>query len=55
MPDGTVVHNPLRVLPNDGGSEVAFTLFKGSDVTNAEFEADAELVRDDLERVRTLV
>ena len=26
LPDGAVVHNPLRVLPNDDGSEVVFTL-----------------------------
>ena len=28
LPDGTVVSNPMRVVPNGTGSEVSFTLFR---------------------------
>ena len=55
MPDGTVVHNPLRVLPNDEGSEVVFTLYRLSGVSDEDFERDAALVGEDLERLRTVL
>jgi hypothetical protein len=55
MPDGTVFHNPLRVLPNAAGSEVVFTLFRLDGVTDAEFEADAVTIRADLERLRAVL
>ena len=55
MPDGTTFHNPLRVLPNAGGSEVVFTLFRLDGVTDAEFEADAVTIRADLERLRAVL
>ncbi|WP_218974229.1 SRPBCC family protein [Streptomyces sp. NP160] len=55
LPDGTVVHNPLRVLANDSGSEVVFTLFHRTGVTEEELRADAELVRADLDRLAALL
>nr|WP_174240035.1 SRPBCC family protein [Clavibacter michiganensis] len=55
LPDGTVVRNPLRVLPNDGGSEVVFTLFQRPGVTDEELAADAALVAADLDRLAALV
>ena len=54
FPDGSVTHNPLRVLPNDGGSEVVFTLFQLAGTTDDAFAADAALVRGDLARLATL-
>jgi hypothetical protein len=51
LPDGTVVHNPLRVLANDGGTEVVFTLFHRDGVADDEFEADARAVSEDLDRL----
>ncbi|UVI35202.1 SRPBCC family protein [Brevibacterium spongiae] len=53
FPDGTVVHNPLRVLANDTGAEVVFTLFRLPGVDDAEFDRDAAMVRADLERLRS--
>ena len=53
--DGMVVHNPMRVLANDGGSEVVFTLYQRDDMTSEEFERDAGLIRDDLARLRDLL
>lgn len=55
LPDGTVVHNPLRVLANDTGSEVVFTLFHRTGVSEEDFRADAELVRTDLDRLAALL
>lgn len=55
LPDGTVVHNPLRVLRNGRGSEVVFTLFALPGVTVEALEVDAELVRADLARLRDLL
>jgi hypothetical protein len=51
LPGGAVVHNPLRVLPNDSGSEVVFTVFR-RDMDDAAFEADAAAVLEDLKRLR---
>lgn len=55
LPDGTVVHNPLRVLHNDHGSEVVFTLYHRPDLTDGEFDRDADMVRADLERLRSIL
>ena len=52
FPDGAIVHNPLRVLANDAGAEVVFTLFRLPGVDDAEFDRDADLVRADLARLR---
>ncbi|MEX5710593.1 SRPBCC family protein [Parafrankia sp. FMc6] len=55
LPDGTVVHNPLRVLRNSEGSEVVFTLYQLPGVADGHFDRDAALVRADLGRLRSLL
>ena len=55
LPDGTTVHNPLRVLRNDDGSEVVFTLYRLPGTTDDDFEADAALIADDLLRLKALL
>ena len=55
LPDGTVVNNPFRVVANDQGSEAVFTLFRRDGMSEADVEADARLVRGDLERLATLL
>ena len=55
MPDGEVVHNPLRVLRNDDGSEVVFTVYQRPGMTDEQFEQDAAAVAADLERLRALL
>ena len=52
FPDGTSVHNPLRVLANGTGAEVVFTLFRLPGVDDAAFDRDAAMVRADLDRLR---
>jgi hypothetical protein len=54
LPDGSVTHNPFRVLANDAGSEAVFSLFRKPVVTDEEFEADAATIRADLDRLATL-
>lgn len=55
LPDGTVVHNPLRVLAHPRGAEVVFTLRRLEGVTADAFEADAQAVAADLVRLRSLL
>lgn len=55
LPDGSVVHNPLRVLRNGDGSEVVFTLYRLPGVDAAAFERDATTVRGDLARLCALL
>jgi hypothetical protein len=52
LPNGASFHNPLRVLQNDAGSEVVFTLYRLEGISDAEYERDAEMVEADLERLR---
>lgn len=54
LPDGSRVHNPMRVMPHPAGSEVLFTV-RQLTMSEAEFERDARLVTDDLIRLRALV
>jgi hypothetical protein len=53
LPDGKTFHNPLRVLKNDEGSEVAFTLYRLPGVTDDAYEKDAATIAADLERLAT--
>lgn len=51
LPDGKTFHNPLRVLKNDQGSEVVFTLYRLPGVTDEEYEKDSATIAADLERL----
>ena len=55
LPDGTTFLNPLRVVRNDDGCEVVFTLYRVGDMTAEAHEKDAATVRDDLARLRALL
>lgn len=55
LPSGDVVLNPLRVLANDGGSEVVFTLFRREGVAADALEADARAVAADLATLKRLL
>ena len=54
LPTGTVVTNPLRVLPHPQGAEVLFTV-RQIELTDAEFERDVAMVAADLERLRQIL
>jgi hypothetical protein len=55
LPDGTVITNPMRVVPNGDGSEVSFTLFRRPGMTAATFDADAATVQADLHTLKRLL
>lgn len=55
FPSGTKLTNPMRVIPNDSGSELIFTLFQHAGMTDEQFVADASLVKSDLETLRGIL
>ncbi|THG33394.1 SRPBCC family protein [Naasia lichenicola] len=55
LPDGTRSLNPLRVLPNERGSEVVFSLFRLPGVDDAAYEADAAAIAADLATLKRLL
>ena len=55
LPDGTVVDNALRVVPNGDGAEVMFTLLRQPAMDDAAFESDAAHVARDLEALKRLM
>jgi hypothetical protein len=55
LPDGQVIFVPLRVIANDGGSEVTLTLFRLPRMSDDIFARDADWVRRDLARLKALL
>jgi len=55
LPDGLVVENALRVVPNGDGAEVMFTLLRPPGMDDAAFEADAAHVARDLDTLARLM
>lgn len=55
LPDGLKVYNALRVTPNGSGAEVSFTLLRLPGMTDEDFERDAQMVRADLETLKSLL
>ena len=52
---GVEIYIPMRVIPNGSGSELIFTLFRLSDVSNEKFAEDAEWVMRDLTALKNLL
>ncbi len=55
LPSGVKVYNPMRVFPNNDGSELVFSLYRRPDVSDQEFADDAESVEKDLAKLKTLL
>ena len=55
LPSGESFFNPMRVVANDQGSEVLFTLFRHPPMTEAEFDRDAKVVLGDLEKLKAVI
>jgi hypothetical protein len=55
LPSGVKFYNPMRVFPNNDGSEIIFTLFRQPDVSDKIFAEDAEAVTRDLEKLKALL
>jgi hypothetical protein len=55
LPSGVKVLNAMRVVANDAGSEVLFTLFQRPGISDATFAADAALIEKDLSTLKKAV
>lgn len=55
LESGVTVHNPMRVVPNGGGSEFIFTLFRRPDMSDEQFAADRRAVEQDLRTLKELL
>ena len=54
-PSGGEVYVPLRVVPNQDGSEVTLTLFRPPDMTDQQLAADSAAMWRDLETLKTIL
>jgi hypothetical protein len=52
---GVEMYIPMRVIPNGSGSELIFTLFRLSDMSEEKFAADADWVMRDLTALKNLL
>ena len=55
LPSGEKIYNPMRVFPNNDGSELIFTLYQRPDMPDQMFAEDAEAVTKDLEKLKSLL
>lgn len=55
LENGKEFHNPLRVLKNNKGAEVVFTLYRQPEMTDQEFSRDAARVTEDLAKLKSLL
>ena len=55
LPSGEKVYNPMRVFPNNEGSELVFTLYRRLDMSDKMFAEDSKLVKSDLEKLKGLL
>ena len=55
LPSGAEVYNPMRVFPNNDGSELIFTLYRRPDMSDQMFAEDIKAVTRDLEKLKTLL
>ncbi|MFX3897741.1 hypothetical protein ACJBU5_11230, partial [Streptococcus suis] len=52
---GEEVYVPLRVIPNNDGCEVSFTLFRMPDMSEGKFAEDAAWVLRDLTALKAVL
>jgi hypothetical protein len=55
LPSGETVYNPMRVFPNNDGSELVFTVYQRRGVSEKMFAEDAQAVKRDLRTLKTLL
>jgi uncharacterized membrane protein len=55
LSSGAKVYNPMRVVPNDDGSELIFTVYQRPGMSDEMFAEDAKAVTRDLERLKALL
>lgn len=55
LSSGMVVYNPMRVLKNNEGSEVVFTLFRQPNMTDEQFAQDEAWIQKDLATLKQIL
>jgi hypothetical protein len=55
LPSGANFYNPMRVFPNNDGSELIFTLYQRPGMTEQMYAEDAATVAKDMEKLKTLL
>lgn len=55
LPNGETVFNPMRIISNDKGSELIFTLFWMPGRSEKEFSEDAQAVAADLNKLKEIM
>ena len=55
LPSGDKVNNPMRVVRNDDGSEVIFTVYQRPGMSDDMFADDTKAVARDLGKLKTLL
>ena len=55
LPTGETVYNPMRVVANNAGSDVIFTVYQRPEMSDDMFTDDARAVTRDLERLKSLL
>lgn len=55
LPGGEQVLNPMRVIPDDRGCEVVFTVRQRPGMSEQQFEDDCRAVLADLEKLRAVM
>jgi len=55
LPAVPEIYSPMRVLVNNEGAEVIFTVFRLADMTAEQFAADAKTVQGDLDHLKALL
>jgi uncharacterized membrane protein len=55
LSSGEKFYNPMRVFPNNDGSELIFTLYLRPGMTEQMFAEEAATVAKDLEKLKTLL
>jgi hypothetical protein len=54
LQSGEVIYNPMRLIPDGDGCEAVFTLRRSPDMSDEEFERDANAVAADLARLKEI-
>jgi len=52
---GEKIYNPMRVFPNNDGSELVFTLYRRPGMSEQMFAEDSKMAAEDLKKLKSLL
>nr|AGU11998.1 hypothetical protein [uncultured organism] len=55
IPTGETTHNAFRVIPNNDGSEVVFSIVRNAKMSDEEFKKDTAQIKKDLEKLKLVL